>query len=250
MTPLGRGYLGSRILPCPKHPFHGSPSSSGFPMAVKSGRRLFLRPKRMGRIPREGLGSKGAWGRGLVTLAFTRRGGATEAGEQAEMPERIAAQFRAVQHPALNNKTYTRAVNDFAESAILAYECGYTEEGLARAIGGLGVGLVGGGVDGEVQGCMEFLAIVWITLMLSHRSVVRWGTGKAVSDESLGAWKGFVSMIVSAYFDKRWAWYPIDRLQMEMEVMTGRSERPALVAERARIVYATLERVAPQFPSV
>jgi len=196
-----------------------------------------------------------------------------EASDPVAVPERIAKHFRAVQYPAQSNKTYSCALNDFAESAILAYECGYTEEGLAKDIqilldsSALGEVVQGRGQiledaalrcgdelfgkdDLEVRSCMEFLTIVWITLMLSHRSVVRWSTEKAISDESLNAWQGFVSMIVTAYFEKRWAWYPIDRLQMELSVVTGRSERPALVAERARMVYTTLERVAPQFPSM
>lgn len=57
-------------------------------------------------------------------------------------------------------------------------------------------------------------------------------------------------MIVDGWFEKRWAWYPINRLQMELSVATGRVERPSVVAEMARIVYTTLEAVAPQFPSM
>ncbi len=49
--------------------------------------------------------------------------------------------------------------------------------------------------------------------------------------------------------EKRWAWTPIDRLQMELTAVTGRTERPHVVAEWARVVHTTLEQVAPQFPS-
>ena len=70
-----------------------------------------------------------------------------------------------------------------------------------------------------------------------------------VGPESMAAWRGFVHMIVIGYYEKRWAWYPIDRLQMELAATNGRTEKPALVAEFAGVVYATLERVAPQFPS-
>jgi hypothetical protein len=34
-------------------------------------------------------------------------------------------------------------------------------------------------------------------------------------------WKGFVSLILGAYFEKRMAWFPVDRLQMEVSAMTG-----------------------------
>ena len=224
-------------------------------------------------VPVRGHGTASGLGRSYRPFSALPRSG-LEAGDSVAMPERIATHFRAVQYPAQSNKTYSCALKDFAESAILAYECGYTEEGLAKDIQTLlDTSTLGGAVQGEermlenaalgcnneivfsndaleVRSCMEFLTIVWITLMLSHRSVVRWGTEKAISDESLQEWKGFVSMIVTAYFEKRWAWYPIDRLQMEMSLVTGRSERPALVAERARMVYTTLERVAPQFPSM
>ena len=65
----------------------------------------------------------------------------------------------------------------------------------------------------------------------------------------MAAWRGFVSMIVTGYFEKRWAWYPIERLQMELNATSGKSTQPALVSEWAGVVYATLESVAPQFPT-
>ena len=34
-------------------------------------------------------------------------------------------------------------------------------------------------------------------------------------------WQGFVSLILAAYFEKRMAWFPVDRLQMEVSAMTG-----------------------------
>ena len=63
------------------------------------------------------------------------------------------------------------------------------------------------------------------------------------------SWHGFVAMITTGYFEKRWAWYPIERLQMELKATRGKATQPALVSEWAGIVYATLEAVAPQFPS-
>ena len=72
---------------------------------------------------------------------------------------------------------------------------------------------------------------------------------KPVSESTLKSWQGFVSLIVKGYMEKRWAWFPIDRLQMELTAVTGRTERPHVVAEWARVVHTTLEQVAPQFPS-
>ena len=51
------------------------------------------------------------------------------------------------------------------------------------------------------------------------------------------------------YFEKRWAAYPLDRLAAEVSISTGRTERPSTVSEWSRLVYATLENVAPQWPS-
>ena len=42
--------------------------------------------------------------------------------------------------------------------------------------------------------------------------------------------------------------YPVDRLQMELSAMTGRSEPPHVVAEYSRLVQTTLNKIAPQFP--
>ena len=42
-----------------------------------------------------------------------------------------------------------------------------------------------------------------------------------MTDATLKLWKGFVSLILIAYFEKRMAWFPVDRLQMEVSAMTG-----------------------------
>ena len=70
-----------------------------------------------------------------------------------------------------------------------------------------------------------------------------------MDDSTLAAWQGFVGMIVRGWFEKRWSWYPIERLQMELCMTSGKATQPALVSEWAGVVYATLESVAPQFPS-
>lgn len=46
------------------------------------------------------------------------------------------------------------------------------------------------------------------------------------------------------------SWFPIERLQLERAFTTGQAERPDVVAESARIVFTTLEVIAPQFPSM
>ena len=40
----------------------------------------------------------------------------------------------------------------------------------------------------------------------------------------MNLWKGFVSLILAAYFEKRMAWFPVDRLQMEVSAMTGAAQ--------------------------
>jgi hypothetical protein len=60
-------------------------------------------------------------------------------------------------------------------------------------------------------------------------------------------WSGFVGMICNAYFDKRMASFPLEKLQLELAV-SGRLEQDTTVAEWSRLVYETLNHVAPQFP--
>lgn len=70
-----------------------------------------------------------------------------------------------------------------------------------------------------------------------------------VTDDTIKDWSGFVSMIVDGYFNRRMAWFPIDRLQMELLAVQDLAVQPHDVAEWARIVYTVLEKVHPQFPS-
>ena len=48
-----------------------------------------------------------------------------------------------------------------------------------------------------------------------------------MSEATLKLWRGFVSLILSAYFEKRMAWFPVDRLQMEVSAMTGGVCKPS-----------------------
>ena len=88
--------------------------------------------------------------------------------------------------------------------------------------------------------------------MLTHQTYVccrRGGAGVTVSAETTAQWGGFVCLIVFAYLEKRWAWYNLERLQLEILVSSGRAMPPAAVAELAQLVYTTLHQVAPQWPS-
>ena len=71
--------------------------------------------------------------------------------------------------------------------------------------------------------------------------------GQPVSAETLAEWQGFVRMILTGWFDKRIAWYPVPQLQMEVSAVLGMQEPPHVVAEWLRIVRGVLDVVAPQF---
>lgn len=168
----------------------------------------------------------------------------------AAVPLLLAQSYFALQHPATLNMRYSEAVKKFAETAVTAYECGYAEETLrqelTQAVEEPDASDRVKGIDKE--DCILCVCMVWMTLTMS-KSNRRWSTAKPVSEATLQSWKGFVTLIVNGYMKQRLAWFPIDRLQMEITAVTGRTERPHNVAEWARIVHTTLAQVAPQFPS-
>jgi hypothetical protein len=82
-----------------------------------------------------------------------------------------------------------------------------------------------------------------------HHYVLSPAADNPVTDDTIKEWSGFVTMIVDGYFNRRMAWFPIDRLQMELLAVQGLAAAPHDVAEWARIVYTVLEKVHPQFPS-
>lgn len=43
--------------------------------------------------------------------------------------------------------------------------------------------------------------------------------GSAVSDATLARWRGFVGMIVTGYFEQRMAWFPLERLTLELSAV-------------------------------
>lgn len=69
----------------------------------------------------------------------------------------------------------------------------------------------------------------------------------AMTESTKAKWQGFVALICRAYFEQRMAAYPLDRLHMELAA-SGRLEADVTVAEWSRLVFETLNTVAPQFP--
>lgn len=182
-----------------------------------------------------------------------RRSQCTVSGDSPSIAQdltyKLAKHFYEVQHPALSNRPYSQAVQDFTDSAILAYECGYSESNLREQIQAT-EDVTKAANDLDFDDCVLCTSLVWVTLMIGPQSVKRWASGSAVTEETLQTWRGFVSMIVNGYFDKRMAWFPLDRLQLELSAVKGKAESPDIIAERARLVYTTLERVHPQFPTM
>ena len=92
---------------------------------------------------------------------------------------------------------------------------------------------------------------MWCTCQrLSPQFVPRWSPTPALSPESQARFSGASAMIVRGWFEQRMSWFPIPRLQVELEVCCGRVVPEGEATDVARLVYATLERVAPQFPSI
>ncbi|KAK9794966.1 hypothetical protein WJX73_008481 [Symbiochloris irregularis] len=169
------------------------------------------------------------------------------------LPRRLAEEFLVVQQPARHNTPYKSALKAFAGSAILAYECGYSEDGFQKQfeheLQHLPAGTPLHLEAFDMDRCRFLLSLIWITIMLApKRTVMRWSQGSPVEDSTLATWKGFVGMIVRGWFEKRWSWYPIERLQLELRMTSGKAVHPAVVSEWAGVVFATLESVAPQFP--
>jgi len=164
------------------------------------------------------------------------------------VPLDLATRYRNVRQPALKNMRYSVAVQEFVQTSIIAFECGHSQESLRGMLPAPGSedSPFAGEEDADIF--YDMIAVPWLTLSMIPKSTVkRWSEMPAVSDDSVKQWKGFVEMIVTAYYEKRWAWYPLEPLQMEV-MASGRKHAPKLdVAEMARLVYRTLECTAPQF---
>ena len=152
--------------------------------------------------------------------------------------------FVALRQPSAANITYSTAVRDFTQEAILGYECGLTEASFQQFLTEQTSGSL------ERRECLEMVCLVWIALLLSHQARNRWSLSDPVSQETLERCRGFVELMAVSYFEKGMVWMPIERLQLEQMAIMGQAESTERVAEKARIVFTTLETVAPQFPSL
>lgn len=181
----------------------------------------------------------------LMRVLFKRAGLLCRASGETHsvcVHQRLVSSFVALRHPIVAKTTYSHAVREFTGAAILGYECGLTEASLRQFLQQQPVV--------EVRECVEMVCLVWITLLLSHKAATRWSLSDPVSQDTLKRCQGFVELMVIAYFEKGMIWIPIERLQLEQTAVNGKAESTEHVAEKERIVFTTLETVAPQFPSL
>ncbi|KAL4019733.1 hypothetical protein IC575_018489 [Cucumis melo] len=157
-------------------------------------------------------------------------------------------------------------LKDFISAGVNAYALGCTDEGLRKELidmkeAGLEIevmqsyggstGLKSKIISGEIEECILWLSIIFITILCTPQpTVVRWSSTPPVSDEIRLQWKGFCALIANAYYVRGMAWLPVKTLQLEQMAVVGRAEEPSVVASRMRIVFSTLEVVSPQWPKV
>ncbi|KAF5836588.1 hypothetical protein DUNSADRAFT_5705 [Dunaliella salina] len=178
----------------------------------------------------------------------------TTSGSTSVLPvPRLIQYYNEVQHPARANRRYSLCISDFVNEAIQAFACGFNEVQLEKEVAASvkkqQEDNPGSMQDFDQEDCIRCIMIVWTTLVISPKTVRRWAIEKPISDATFKLWRGFCTMIVSAYFERRMAWFPIDRLSMELAASQDLVETHDRVAERARIVFTVLETVYPQFPS-
>ncbi|GLC55620.1 hypothetical protein PLESTB_001007600 [Pleodorina starrii] len=96
----------------------------------------------------------------------------------SEVIRKLARQYYFVQNPALANQLYSKAVEEFTESAVIAYECGHNEQDVDEQLGQLSEDDLKQLKGFDADECLAMVCLVWITLMLSPRSVKRWAKSK------------------------------------------------------------------------
>ncbi|KAI4298715.1 hypothetical protein L6164_032240 [Bauhinia variegata] len=157
-------------------------------------------------------------------------------------------------------------LKEFITAGVNAYALGCTDEGLRKELADMkesGIEIeamqsYGGStslkskiISEEIDECILWLSIVFITILCTPQpTIVRWSSTPPVSDEVRLQWKGFCALIANAYYVKGMAWLPVKTLQLEQMAVTGRAEKPSVVASRMRLVFSTLEVVSPQWPKV
>lgn len=160
---------------------------------------------------------------------------------------------------------FSNNIKEFITAGVTAYAVGCTDEGLRREL----ISLRDSNEDvdesssagctnlkskltlEEIEECILWLTIVFITILCTPQpTVVRWSSTSPVSAEAQLQWRGFCALIANAYYMRGMAWLPVKTLQLEQMVVMGHAEEPSLVADRMRLVFATLENVSPQWPKV
>lgn len=209
--------------------------------------------RRNPRVTREAWEADAGWSARMPRQASRASATCRPSSSGRDLALTVTQTFDCLQRPAEHNITYSRACEDFVRAAILAYEVGLSHSILmeemrkndgdrspqGREASDQDVGKVVEDFDGLTE-----CGLVWLTL--SRVPTKRWSTAEAVDKDFRKRWIGFVNLIVNAYFVKRMAWFPIDRLQLEQQVSCNEVDPPSIVAERARIVFTTLRFIAPQ----
>eukprot|EP00793_Prasinoderma_coloniale_P001383 PRCOL_00005158-RA len=162
------------------------------------------------------------------------------------------------------------ALEAFVEVCVEAYALGYSSDSLlaeARGTEGAAEGTqdaAGGGVGPaalllrEPMSSNEFAELeAWVGLVFlavdATGAVPRWtpaepGRSTVVGEATAAAWGGFAAHISDAYA-RGWSACDVQRLTALQLVAQGRADRPDVVAELGRLVFAALAYVVPQFPS-
>ncbi|KAH7434062.1 hypothetical protein KP509_07G099200 [Ceratopteris richardii] len=155
------------------------------------------------------------------------------------------------------DRGFSNHLKDFITAGVTAYAVGCTEEGLRDELlklrdsseysmeqrsSGVTTSVKLKLTTEEINECILWSVIVFITILCTPQpTVVRWSNTPPVSDEAQLKWRGFCALIANAYYTRGMAWLPIKTLQLEQMAVMGHAEEPAIVADRMRLVFATLE---------
>ncbi|KAL2635300.1 hypothetical protein R1flu_006779 [Riccia fluitans] len=86
-------------------------------------------------------------------------------------------------------------------------------ENSGEELGGSAVGLKNKLATEEVEECILWLTLVFLTILVSPPTiVVRWSNTAAVSPKGKIQWHGFCALIANAYYARGMAWLPVKTL--------------------------------------
>ncbi|KAJ7522213.1 hypothetical protein O6H91_18G001800 [Diphasiastrum complanatum] len=155
------------------------------------------------------------------------------------------------------NGGFSNNLKEFITACVTAYAVGCTEGGLRKELlsaiqqcedsseemqSNRNIGLRFKTTIQEVEECILWLSLVFITILCAPQpTIVRWSKTPAVSAEVQSQWRGFCAIIANAYYNRGMAWLPVNVLQLEQMAVHGHAEEASLVADRMRLVFATLE---------